>query len=101
MNVLQTGSAAVALVAALGGSLWVGMTEMRAIEHRADAKFVPLSEWQDFQWTQLKRELREIEKDMAGAEFAGNFEYAEDLEEQYEELLEFICRKYPDDRDCG
>ena len=100
MNILTTATAAVALVSALGGSLWVGMSELRAVEQRAEAKFVPLTEWQDFQWTQLKRELRDIEKDMAEAEFAGNVEYAEDLAEQYAELVEFICRKYPDDREC-
>lgn len=100
MNIVTTATAAVALVSALGGSLWVGMSELRAVEQRAEAKFVPLSEWQDFQWTQLKRELRQIEKDIAEAEFAGNAEYAEDLADEYEELLEFICRKYPDDREC-
>ena len=100
MNIVTTATAAVALVSALGGSLWVGMSELRAVEQRAEAKFVPLSEWQDFQWTQLKRELRQIEKDMAEAEFAGNAEYAELLEERYDELLEFICRKYPADREC-
>ena len=100
MNVLQTGAAAVALVASLGGSLWVGMTEMRAIEHRADAKFVPLSEWQDFQWTQLKRELRAIEKEIAQAEAQGYGDFADKLRDEYDNLLEFICRKYPEDRDC-
>lgn len=100
MNILQVATATVGLIVTIGGVSWAGLNEFRAIEQRADAKFVPLSEWKDFQWTQLKRELREIEKDMAEAEFTGNEEYAEDLAEEYLELLEFICRKYPDDREC-
>ena len=100
MNIITTATGVVALITAIGGLSWAGLNEFRAIEQRSDAKYVPLTEWQDFQWTQLKRELREIEKDIAGAGFAGNIEYADDLEERREELLEFICRKYPDDREC-
>jgi len=100
MNILATAATSVALISALAGSLWVGMLEMNSIRAESDAKYVPLSEWQDFQWTQLKRELRQIEKDRAEAEFSGNDEYADLLEDRYAELLEFICRKYPEDREC-
>ena len=89
MNVVQS---AVAVVALVGGAY--GFT------HTLDTRYVPLSEWQDFQWSMLRKELREIEKDMAAAEFAGNAEYAEQLAEDYDELLELLCRKYPEDRDC-
>lgn len=108
---IQMATGAVALIGAVSGLAWTGVTEVRGVrdeaiaevrllEQRAEERYVPLSEWQDFQWTQLKRELRQIEKDIAEAEFAGNEEYAEDLAEEYAELLEFICRKYPDDREC-
>jgi len=100
MNIIQTAAASVALLSALGGSLWVGMSEMRAIEQRADAKYVPMSEWQDFQWSQIKRDLRDIEKDIAEAESAELFGLAEALQDEYDELVEFLCRKYPDDREC-
>jgi hypothetical protein len=100
MNVLQAGSATVALVAAIAGSLWVGMSELRAIEHRADAKFVPLSDWQDFQWSQLKRDIRQIEKEIAQAEADGLDGFADRLRDEYDNLVEFLCRKYPEDREC-
>ena len=95
-ELIKWASGIVGLIVLIAGALWTGMNELRAL----DQKYVPLSEWQDFQWTQLKRELRQIEKDIAEAEFVGNVEYAEDLADEYAELLEFICRKYPDDREC-
>lgn len=100
MNLITTASATVALITAISGSVWVGVQELRAIEQRADEKFVPLSEWQDFQWTQLRRDLRDIEREIAEAEDAGLYELAERLEEEHEDLLEFLCRKYPEDREC-
>ena len=100
MNLITTASATVALITAISGSVWVGVQELRAIEQRADARFVPLSEWQDFQWTQIRRDLRDIEREMAEAEDAELYELAERLEEEYEDLLEFLCRKYPEDREC-
>jgi hypothetical protein len=93
MNVLQTASAATALLISLGGGIYAGADAL-------DKKYVPMSEWKDFQWSQLKRELRDIEKDMEGAKFEGNDQYAEALEEEYNDLLELLCRQYPDDRAC-
>jgi hypothetical protein len=111
VNALQMATGAVALIGTLTGFAYKGVTEVRdvrdmslaevrALELRTEAKFVPLSEWQDFQWAQLKRELRQIEKDIAEAEFAGNVEFAERLDDERDDLLEFLCRKYPEDRDC-
>ena len=111
MNMLQMITGGVAAISAMTGLAWTGVTEVRNVrdeaiaevrqlEQRSEAKYVPLSEWQDFHWAQLREDLRQIEKDIAAAEFAGNIEYAERLEDDYEELLEFICRKYPEDRDC-
>jgi hypothetical protein len=90
VNVVQTAVAVTALVGGAYGSI-----------HTLDSRYVPLSEWQDFQWTQLRKELRQIEKDIAEAEFKGNYDYAERLEQDYDDLLALICRKYPEDRDCG
>jgi hypothetical protein len=100
MNILTTASATVALLGTIGGTIYAGVSELSAIERRAEAKFVPLSEWQDFQWAQLRKELRQIEKDIAEAEFEGNTRFAKKLEEEYEELLEYLCRVYPEDRSC-
>ena len=96
MNLVVTASATVGLITAIGGVAWTGMNEFRAL----DDKYVPLSEWQDFQWTQIRRDLRDIEREIAEAEDAELYELAERLEEEYEDLLEFLCRKYPEDREC-
>lgn len=100
MSILKTASATVALLSALGGTLWVGFSELRAIEERSDSKYVPIAEWKDFQWSQLRRDLRDIEREIAEAEAAGLYELAERLELEYDEVLEYLCRKYPEDRDC-
>lgn len=100
MNILTVATGSVALLSALGGLLWAGMSELRAIEQRSDEKYVPMSEWQDFQWSQLRRDLRDIEREIAEAEAEGLHELVERLEEEYDQLVEFLCRKYPEDRDC-
>ena len=100
MNIITTATATVALLGTLGGTIYAGINEINTVRKESDAKYVPLSDWQDFQWSQLRKELREIEKDIAEAEFEGDSRYAEKLAEEYEELLEFICRKYPEDRNC-
>jgi hypothetical protein len=100
MNIIQTATASVALLSALGGTLWVGLAEFNNIRAEADAKYVPLSEWQDFQWSQIKRDIRALEKEIAEAEFRGMDEYADKLQDELDDLIEFLCRKYPDDRDC-
>lgn len=96
MNIVTTATATVALITAIGSLAWAGMNEFRAL----DEKYVPLSEWQDFQWTQVKRDLRDIEREIAEAEDAELYELVERLEEERDDLLEFLCRKYPDDREC-
>jgi hypothetical protein len=100
MEVLKTAVSVVAVLTATGGTIYAGVNELNTIRKESDAKYVPLSDWQDFQWAQLRKELRQIEKDIAEAEFEGDTKYARKLEEEYEELLEFICRKYPEDRNC-
>ena len=95
-DMIKWASGIVGLVVLIAGALWAGMNELRAL----DQKYVPLSEWQDFQWTQLRRDLRDIEREIAEAEDAGLHELAERLEEEHDQLMEFLCRKYPEDREC-
>jgi len=95
-DMIKWASGIVGLVVLIAGALWAGMSELRAL----DQKYVPLSEWQDFQWTQLRRDLRDIEREIAEAEDAGLYELAERLEEEHDQLMEFLCRKYPEDREC-
>jgi hypothetical protein len=93
MDLIKNATATVALLSLLGGTVYSAALAL-------DNKYVPMSEWKSFKWSQLKKDLREIEKGIAEAEFAGNEPYAERLEEEYEELLEFLCREYPEDREC-
>jgi hypothetical protein len=89
VNVIQSAGAVIGLVA----GAYASVTTL-------DNRYTPLSEWKSFQWSQIKKDLRQIEKDIAEAEFAGNARFAEALEEEYEELLEYLCREYPEDREC-
>ena len=95
-DVVSTAAKVVGFIVLCSGALWAGMNELRAL----DQKYVPLSEWQDFQWSQIKRDIRAIEKEIAEAEFRGMDDYAEKLEEELDSLIEFLCRKYPEDREC-
>lgn len=95
-EIIKWATGGVGLVVLIAGALWTGMSELRAL----DQKYVPLSEWQDFQWSQLKRDIRQIEKEIAEAELRGMDDYADKLEEELESLVEFLCRKYPEDREC-
>jgi hypothetical protein len=89
MNLVQSAIGVVALVGAAYGSVTT-----------LDNRYTPLAEWKSFQWTQIKKELREIEKDLVEAEYAGNDALLEALEEDYEELLEYLCMEFPEDREC-
>lgn len=100
MNALQTAAVVVGLITGVGGISWAGLSEFQAIRAEADAKYVPLSEWQDFQWSQIKRDIRQIEKEIADAEYNERFDLADKLEEDLDNLIDFLCRRYPEDREC-
>ena len=89
MNYISTAAGVIGLI----GGAYASVTTL-------DNRYTPLSEWKNFQWSQIKKDLREIEKDIAEAEFAGNAQYAEALDEEYQELLEYLCREFPEDREC-
>jgi hypothetical protein len=98
MDIIKTATGVVALLGTLGAALYTGISEIHAVERRAEAKYVPLSDWKDFRWSQLKRDIREIEKELAGEDPGSR--YAEKLEDSLEDLYAYLCREYPDDRDC-
>lgn len=103
MKILQTAGAVAGVLTTVAGGVY-------AIESRVESKvdtrvtpierklgdFVPLSEYQDFQWAYLKSELRELKQAAEEAEENGDTSLWRD----YEELLDLFCRKYPEDREC-
>jgi hypothetical protein len=97
MEVLKTAVSVVAVLTATGGALYAGMSEIQNVERRADSKFVPVSEWKDFRWSQIKRDIRELQREIAEAE---DPRYIKKLEYALEDLYEYLCRDYPDDREC-
>ena len=99
-KMIQTASIVVALITGVGSLSWAGLNEFQTIREEADAKYVPLSEWQDFQWGMIKRDIREIENEIADAEYEERYDLAERLEEDLENLIDLLCRKYPEDREC-
>lgn len=60
----------------------------------ADTRYVHASEYQDFQWSIMKQQLRELRKELlADPDNPG-------LREDYADLLDLFCRKYQEDREC-
>lgn len=62
-----------------------------------DTRHVMASEYQDFQWSVLKQQIRDLREDI---ENEGDPERVEEWELDLEELLDLFCRKYADDREC-
>ena len=91
MDLIKNATATVALLSLLGGTVYSAAVAL-------DNKYVPMSDWKNFQWSQIKRDIRAIEKELAGAEEGSR--YAERLEDELEDLYAYLCREYPDDRDC-
>lgn len=63
-----------------------------------DNRYVMSNEYKDFQWAVLKGELRDLEKE---ARETDDLNELDRIEEDIEDLLDLICRKYPEDRDCN
>jgi len=103
MNLLQSISLTVGALSTVAGGVYALETR---VENKVDMRvvpierqlggFVPLSEYQDFQWAYLKSELRDLRRAAEDAEDAGD----RSLWRDYEELLDLFCRKYPEDREC-
>lgn len=103
MNLLQTVGAAAGVLSTVAGGVYALETRVESkVETRVTpieqklGDFVPMSEYQDFQWAYLKSELRELKQAAEEAEENGDTSLWKD----YEELLDLFCRKYPDDREC-
>jgi hypothetical protein len=104
MNVVQTAGAIAGLLATVAGGVYALETRVEdkvdtrvtPIEAKLDS-FVPLSEYSDFQWAYLKSELRDLRDAAEEASEEGD----DSLWDDYEELLDLFCRKYPDDRECN
>lgn len=62
-----------------------------------DNRYVMSSEYKDFQWAVLKGQLRDLQK--AQKETSDPLEL-ERIQYDIQDLLDLICRKYPEDREC-
>ena len=87
MNVVQTTSAVVALIASIGGGVY-------AFENRMELKYVQIAEYQDFQWAYLKDQLRRLRDELK------KNPDDERTQKDLEEMLDLFCRRYPTDREC-
>lgn len=81
-------TAALTLIGSIAGGIYA-----------ADARYVLTSDYQDFQWSIMKEQLRELRKELRSwDDTTGTVPH--ELERDYEELLDLFCRKYPQDREC-
>lgn len=87
MNLVQTASGVVALIATIGGGVY-------AFESRMELKYVQISEYQDFQWAYLKDQLRRLRDELK------KNPNDERTQKDLEEMLDLFCRRYPTDREC-
>lgn len=81
MNVLQNAAATVVAISAVGGG-FLGI----------DARYAPRGLVEDLVWSGMKREIRELRRDVLEGRAS---------KDELEELIDRFCREYPDDRECG
>lgn len=63
-----------------------------------EVRYVTASDFQKSYVLQLKREIRELRREIADAEDAG--EPTDRLEDYLAELIDELCLEMPDDREC-
>ena len=80
MNVVQN----VAATAAAIGAVWGGFLGI-------DARYAPRGLVEDLVWSGMKREIRELRRDVLEGRASKT---------ELEELIDRFCREYPDDREC-
>lgn len=79
-----------AALATVGALLAVMATAYGSI-FALDARYAPLQLVEDLVWSGLKREIRELRRDV---------EAGRATQEELDELLDRFCRSYPEDREC-
>lgn len=101
MNALQMAATAVALITGIGsataGVVYTLENKGKEIVAYVEERYVPVSEYKDFQWVFYKRELRELEAKIENEE---NPVLRARLQDDYQAVLDRFCRSYPDDREC-
>lgn len=65
-----------------------------------DDRYAPLAAVEDVQWTALKKEMRELQDEIANAEKEGNTALADRLRQDLEDTTDRFCKAFPDDRIC-
>jgi hypothetical protein len=79
-----------AAIVSVGALLAVMATAYGSI-FALDARYAPVQLVEDLVWSGMKREIRELRRDVSEGRAA-----PEDLQE----LLDRFCRSYPNDREC-
>lgn len=62
-----------------------------------DLRYVSSQQFQDYQWSAMKDQLRRLRRELSEADGADRDWLAQDLQE----LLDRFCKLYPDDRECA
>lgn len=89
------------LLAAVGlGSptgAWLG--GVKAVDWM-DHRYASQEAVSDVQWSALKGEIRQIDKDIAEAVENGREARAQDLRLDRQDVVDRLCKAFPDDREC-
>ena len=96
---IATATKTVALIAAIGTPIGGGYAFLDAKLSELDARKVEVSDYQDFQWSYMKGQIRQIRKEMREWEESTGAVPLE-LEMDLRDMLDLLCRKYPEDREC-
>ena len=79
------------------GLIWTMVTGTAAAVVYAFTTFVTVSDFNELNYTIIKREIREIRKELSIESDPDMVEY---LEEDLDELIDRLCRIAPKDREC-
>ena len=79
-----------AVIATVGGVLVAVGTTYGGVM-ALDARYAQRQLVEDLAWSGLKRELRELRREVEAGQAS---------QEELDELIDRLCRAYPEDRDC-
>jgi hypothetical protein len=88
VNIATVLTAAGGLIALTGGSF--GVVQF------ADSRYAPLAAVEDLAYSQLKKDIRELRDRIEAAQG----QEKRNLEADLAELIDRLCRNYPEDREC-